>query len=94
MSPRRTPVLFVHSATQPPLGADTWMHALMMRSLDREAFEVHAACAGTARAPTPTFEALSAIPDVQLTRIDLGTELFQRRALDKALAATSPMEAL
>jgi glycosyltransferase involved in cell wall biosynthesis len=77
-------VLFVHSATVPPLGADTWVHTLLMRHLDRQLVDVHAACAfarGGAR--TPTYEALSTIPELTLRSIDLGPELFRRSRLGK-----------
>ena len=57
--PKRTRILFVNSAAQP--GADTAIHAMIMRNLDRVAFEVHAACA-----PGPSYQALSRIPDLHL----------------------------
>jgi glycosyltransferase involved in cell wall biosynthesis len=38
----RFPVLFISSAEQP--GADTFIHMLLMRALDRRRFEVHLAC--------------------------------------------------
>src|SRR5262249_44497256 len=49
--PERTRILFVNSAARP--GADTAIHALIMRNLDRAAFEVHAACS-----PGPSYELL------------------------------------
>ena len=52
-------VLFIHTATRPPLGADTWIQALIIRHLDRKTHEVHVACAtGTTSEPTPTFKAM------------------------------------
>jgi glycosyltransferase involved in cell wall biosynthesis len=75
----RERVLFVHSATLPPLGADTWVHALLIRHLDRRLVDVHAACAFEHRgARTPTFEALSAVPDLTLRSVNLGPELFRQ----------------
>ncbi len=72
-------VLFIQSATVPPLGADIWIHGLIMRHLDRARFEVHAACTpGPAGARTPAFEALSEIPELKLRPINLGRELFGR----------------
>jgi len=92
-APERKRVLFVHSATLPPLGADTWVHALLMRYLDRSSAEVHAACAfGRPGEPTPTFDALSVIPGLELSAINLGPELFRRSRLGKVrgLLETAP----
>src|SRR5215217_7584946 len=76
----RQGVLFVHSATMPPLGADTWVHAQIMRGLDRSAYDVHAACVpGPHHAPTPTFRLLRTLPDVGILPIDLGPERFSAR---------------
>jgi glycosyltransferase involved in cell wall biosynthesis len=86
--PGKTPVLFVNTATLPPLGADTWVHALLMRSVDRARFEVHSACApGKPGAPTPTYQALSTIPEMRIHPVTFGTELFNRSPVQKALAA-------
>jgi glycosyltransferase involved in cell wall biosynthesis len=80
----RWPILFLNTATLPPLGADTWIHAEIMRRLDRTAFEPIAACAfGTASQPTPTHEALRAIPDLELVAANLGPELSGRSRLGK-----------
>lgn len=88
-------MLFVNSPTRPPLGADTWIHALIMRSLDRARFEVHAACApGRPGQPTPTHEALTAIPDLHLRRLDFGPELFNRSLAGKVRAAVATLPAL
>ena len=87
------PVLFLNTATLPPLGADTWIHAEIMRHLDRAAFEPIAACAfGTASEPTPTYEALRAIPELELVPANLGPELSGRSQLGKfrGLLATLP----
>src|SRR4051812_21325021 len=55
--------LFINSPLQP--GADTVIQALLMRHLDRARVELHAASTpGTVTAPSPTFDLLSAIPDV------------------------------
>ena len=49
-------VFSIHTHVEPPLGADTWVHAEIMRSLDRSSHEVHVACvAGPAHEPTPTW---------------------------------------
>jgi glycosyltransferase involved in cell wall biosynthesis len=99
---RLVPVLFLHTATIPPLGADVWVHSLIMKHLDPGSFQVHVACAkGTGSAPTPTFEALSKIPGVQVTPVNLGTELFRlplarklRRALSDAPSVASSIASL
>lgn len=88
-----TKVLFVHTATAPPLGADTWIHAQIMRELDRCAHEVHAACApGSVEEPSPTHLALRAIPNLHLRSVDLGPEFTSRSRREqlRALLATVP----
>jgi glycosyltransferase involved in cell wall biosynthesis len=95
MAPSRTraPILLLSTPTLPPLGADTWIHALIARGLDRDAFEVHVACnPGPAGSPTPAFQAFSAIPDVRLRTVNLGPELFGKRGLARVrgLLATAP----
>jgi glycosyltransferase involved in cell wall biosynthesis len=91
----KTRVLFVNSPTRAPLGADTWIHALIMRYLDRARFEVHAACAaGRPGRPTPTHEALTAIPDLHLRRLDFGPELFNLSLAGKVRAAAATLPAL
>ena len=52
-------VLFLHTATLPPLGADTWVHVQLLTKLDRATHDLHMACAtGSAAAPTPTYQAV------------------------------------
>jgi glycosyltransferase involved in cell wall biosynthesis len=88
-------VLFVHTATLPPLGADTWIHAQILKELDRSAYELHVACApGTSDAPTPTFEILSQISDLHLHRVDFGPELFGRSRWGKVLGLLGALRAL
>jgi glycosyltransferase involved in cell wall biosynthesis len=68
-------VLFLHTATAPPLGADTWVHAQIMAHLDPATHEIHAACVvGDAAEPTPTYQTLRAIPGVHLHPTNLGVE--------------------
>ncbi len=72
---RTTSVLFVNTKTRPPLGADTWVHAQIMRELDRSAHDLVAACAvGPPGAPTPTYEVLSGIPGLSIYPVDFGSE--------------------
>jgi glycosyltransferase involved in cell wall biosynthesis len=68
-------VLFVNTATVPPLGADTWVHAQIMGALDRSTHDVHVACVtGPAGSPTPTFQVLRDIPDLRVRPVHLGAE--------------------
>jgi glycosyltransferase involved in cell wall biosynthesis len=77
-------IQFVNTATLPPLGADTWIHVQIMRHLDRSTHELHAACAsGPADNPTPTYEALRQIPDLELMAVHFGPELSHRSRIDK-----------
>jgi len=91
---RPVSVLFLHSATLPPLGADTWVHAQIMRSLDRSAHIVHAACApGREGHPSPTYEVLRNVPGLHLVPVNLGPEVSIQRsgwAKFRSLAATVP----
>jgi glycosyltransferase involved in cell wall biosynthesis len=71
---RRTGVLFISSAEDP--GADTFIHTLIMRSLDRTQFDVHVAfSAGPPGAPTPASTILKAIPDLHLRPANFGPSL-------------------
>ena len=55
-------VLCLHSATLPPLGADTWVHQQILRNLDPATHSIFVACVtGPPGAPTPTYEALGGI---------------------------------
>jgi glycosyltransferase involved in cell wall biosynthesis len=86
-------VLFVHSATQPPLGADTWVHSQIVRALDKSRVDVHVACAfGPPDAPTPTFAVMRPIAGIHLVPIDLGSErsTFTRAARLRAVLAALP----
>jgi glycosyltransferase involved in cell wall biosynthesis len=79
----KTGVLFVSSPEQP--GADTFIHALIMRGLDRSRFDVHVACsAGPPGARTPAFEALSDIPDLHVRAADFGPSLSGRSKIEQA----------
>jgi glycosyltransferase involved in cell wall biosynthesis len=83
-APAKTGVLFVNSPAR--LGADTFIHLLIMRALDRSRFEVHVACsAGTPGARTPVFDALSAIPDLHLRPSNFGPSLSGLSRFDKAV---------
>jgi len=77
-------VLFISSAEHP--GADTFIHMLIMSSLDRACFDVHVACsAGTPDARTPGYNALAAIPDLHLRAADFGPSLSSLSVAGKVL---------
>jgi glycosyltransferase involved in cell wall biosynthesis len=79
----KTGVLFVSSPDR--FGADTFIHALIMRTLDRSRFDVHVACtAGTPAARTPAFEAFSAIPDLHVRAANFGPSLFGLSRIERA----------
>jgi glycosyltransferase involved in cell wall biosynthesis len=81
---QKTGVLFVSSPERP--GADTFIHALIMRGLDRSRFDVHVAySAGAPGVRTPAFEALSAIPDLHLRPSDFGPSLSGRSRIEQAV---------
>ncbi len=86
-------VLFVHTATLPPLGADTWVQSRIIAGLDKTTHDVHVACAtGPVDRPTPTFAVMREIQGVDILPISLGPELSQRSVLGKlrAIVATVP----
>jgi glycosyltransferase involved in cell wall biosynthesis len=90
----RLEVLFLTSATLPPLGADTWVSVQLMRELDRDTHRVHVACAtGPSSHPTPTFLAVGDVGALHLLPVDLGPELIGEPSLEdrlRALWATLP----
>ncbi len=89
----RRPILFLNTPTAAPLGADTWIHAEIMRRLDRTTWAPIAAHAfGPADDPTPTHRVVAAIPDLEVVRANLGPELGVRSPLGKlrALVETVP----
>ncbi|NNE11598.1 MAG: glycosyltransferase family 4 protein [Ilumatobacter sp.] len=88
-------VLFVNAKQRPPLGADTWVHAEIMRRIDRERVEVHAACVlESGGEPTPTLRLLREIPDIAIRPINLGRELSGETRLSKVFGVLSLVPAL
>ena len=85
--PERTRILFVNSAARP--GADTAIHALIMRNLDRAAFEVHAACS-----PGPSYELLSQIPDLHLRPAQFGPSLSRGSSIQRMISTFALLPAL
>lgn len=72
-----TRVLFINTAKLPPLGAGPWLHAQVLRCIDRSTHELHLACAaGPGQDPSPMGLAVRAIPDVHVRLVDFGPERF------------------
>src|SRR5262245_22056019 len=95
VSPRheRLGVLFISSAENP--GADTFIHMLVMRHLDRQEFDVHVACsAGPPTARTDGYRALAAIPAIHLVEANFGPSLSEQTLAGKLLRALSLPAAL
>lgn len=81
-------MLFVNTPTLPPLGADTWVHAEIIRCLDRSRFDVHVACAvGPADARTPLYEVVADLPRTHVVPVDFGREHFGERSMAQRLGA-------
>lgn len=71
----RVGVLAVHTATQAPLGADTWVHAQILRELDRSTHRIHVAYAAERDGrPTPTAEILADVSGIERHHVSLGRE--------------------
>jgi glycosyltransferase involved in cell wall biosynthesis len=69
-------VLFLNTPTRAPLGADTWVHIQIMRTLDRTSHELHVACnRGPEHDRTPTFRLVRQISDLEVVPVNLGAEL-------------------
>jgi glycosyltransferase involved in cell wall biosynthesis len=82
----RTGVLFLNSPFQP--GADTWVHNLLIRSLDRARFSVEAAVTpGTEEAPSPSLQVLRSLPDVSVRPTNFGPSLTGSSPLQKLRSA-------
>jgi hypothetical protein len=79
---QKTGVLFISSAELP--GADTFIHTLIMRNLDRSRFDVHVAySAEHPGARTPAFEVLETIPNLHLKPFNFGPSLSDRSGIAK-----------
>ena len=86
-------VLCIHTATLSPLGADTWIHAQIIRHLDPATHDIHVACRTKVGAtPTVTYESLQDIPDIEIVPVDFGPEMEGRSRIGKlrGLVATLP----
>lgn len=67
----RPPVRILFLNSPESFGADTWIHGLLLRHLDRGRFELHAACPPD----TKSFAALSAIEGVRVRPTRFGPSL-------------------
>jgi glycosyltransferase involved in cell wall biosynthesis len=87
-------VLAVHTATQPPLGADTWVHARILETLDRATHTLHVACVPTRNGEsTPTYDELSTIDGLTFLPVNLGPErdyVYGWKAKARIIAETLP----
>lgn len=86
-------VLFLHSATRPPLGADTLVQSQIVAGLDKDRVEVHVACAtGVTAHPTPTYEVMRGITGITVVPINLGRERwgFTRFARLRVVLSAAP----
>jgi len=78
-------VLFL--LTQDGFGADTAVHAQIMRYLDREKFVVHVACsAGDGRSPPEALKRIQKIPDIRLRPVQFAPG-FRQRSIRSVLAS-------
>jgi glycosyltransferase involved in cell wall biosynthesis len=74
---RKTNVLFIQS--QDYFGADSMIHSLIMRHLDRSRVVVHVACnAGTPTEKSAALSALEGIPDLHIRQTEFGPSVTAR----------------
>jgi glycosyltransferase involved in cell wall biosynthesis len=65
--------LFIHTPTEPPLGADVWVHAQIMRWLDRGSHCVHLALSpGDPGRPTPLERQVAGVDHLARFALDPG----------------------
>src|SRR5262245_17669601 len=86
---KRTRVLFINSALL--VGADTWIHFLLLRNLSQDRFELHAA--GQPGSPAPDFDRLRAIPGIALRPTNFGPSLWRRSTLQKLTSIADALPA-
>lgn len=82
-------VLFINSS--PHLGADAWVHQLLMRNLPRNQFELHAAAQPPSQGAESGrgFAALQAMDGLVLRPTDFGPTLFGRTKFHKLRAGAT-----
>ena len=73
--PDQVGILAVHTSMLPLLGADTWVHARLLATLNRATHRVHVACA-TYRGdePTPIYAEVRHLDQIDILPINLGPE--------------------
>jgi glycosyltransferase involved in cell wall biosynthesis len=86
-SKQRIRVLFIHSSVD--VGADGWVHQLLMRSLPRDRFELH--LAAQPRADSPHSGALPSIDGLNYRPTHFGPTLFGRSKLERWRAAAADL---
>lgn len=71
----RLPILCLHTATVPPLGADTWVHAKIIQHLDRDTHHLTVGYVDEVDGDhTPTAEILAPITGIERLPVHLGRE--------------------
>jgi glycosyltransferase involved in cell wall biosynthesis len=83
-------VMFMQSQTY--FGADSGIHRLIMRYLDRDSTAVHVACnAGSTEAPSAALNALSEVPDLSIVPMRFGPTVNGqgRREVARATATSA-----
>jgi len=81
-------VMFMQSQTY--FGADSLIHSLLMRHLDRKSTAVHVACnAGSPAAPSAAYAALSGVPDLSIVPMSFGPTVNSRTRAEVARAAAT-----
>jgi glycosyltransferase involved in cell wall biosynthesis len=68
-------------------GADSMIHGLCMRYLDRRRLHVYAACNGSPQSPSAAFKALEGVPDLTLRSVNFGPTINAIPAIKVARSA-------
>lgn len=75
VDPARRAVLFLHTSRRSPPGADTWVHAQVLRHLDRRKVDVHLACVpDSPGSPVAVIDADGGMPPATVVPVDFGLE--------------------
>lgn len=82
MAEAKLSVLFMQS--QEFFGADSMVHSLLMRHLDRDRFDVHVACAAGPDGAGPSMEVLGRIPGIAVVPMNFGPSVNSRRPSEVA----------
>ena len=91
-SSERPRVLFITSPRA--IGADTWVHLLLLRHLSQERFDLHAAGQlADSDEPARALEALRDIPGIAIKPTHFGPSLYQQSTLKKLESALGALPA-